>query len=147
MPKYMSHPGCHISNIGTLPYLQHTQEHTHTYAEWPSGLKHTGQCIRTGCCYNDTHTHGRLLSLWSAKVRTGLRIYVHTVAPEDTFLAYTKYGCKWTFTPNFRPSGLKNTGQCKRTGCCYNELVVTFFRTVDVLKGKKSIPVDFMIYL
>ena len=29
-----------------------------------------------------------------------------------------------------------HTGQCKRTGCCYNELVVSFFRTGDGLKGK-----------
>ena len=41
-----------------------------------------------------------------------------------------------------------HTGQCKRTGGCYNELVVAFLRTGDGLKGKKkSIPVDFMIYL
>ena len=45
----------------------------------------------------------------------------------------------------------EHSGQCKRTGCCYNELVVAFFpaffRTGDGLKGKKSIPVDFIIYL
>ena len=40
-----------------------------------------------------------------------------------------------------------HTGQCKRTGGCYNELVVAYLRTGDGLKGKKSIPVDFMIYL
>ena len=40
-----------------------------------------------------------------------------------------------------------HTGQCKRTGGCYNELVVAFLRTGDGLKGKKSLPVDFMIYL
>ena len=40
-----------------------------------------------------------------------------------------------------------HTGQCKRTGGCYNELVVAFLRTGGGLKGKKSIPVDFMIYL
>ena len=40
-----------------------------------------------------------------------------------------------------------HTGQCKRTGGCYNELVVAFLRTGDGLKGKKTIPVDFMIYL
>ena len=42
---------------------------------------------------------------------------------------------------------LNHTGQCKRTGGCYNELVVAFLRTGGGLKGKKSIPVDFMIYL
>ena len=42
---------------------------------------------------------------------------------------------------------LKHTGQCKRTGGCYNELVVAFFSTGGGVKGKKSIPVDFMIYL
>ena len=41
-----------------------------------------------------------------------------------------------------------HAGQCKRTGGCYNELVVAFLRTGDGLKGKKkSIPVVFMIYL
>ena len=45
------------------------------------------------------------------------------------------------------PTPKTHTGQCKRTGGCYNELVVAFLRTGDGLKGKKSIPVDFMIYL
>ena len=40
-----------------------------------------------------------------------------------------------------------HTGQCKRTGGCYNELVVAFFSTCGGVKGKKSIPVDFIIYL
>ena len=40
-----------------------------------------------------------------------------------------------------------HTGQCKRTGGCYNELVVAFFSTGGGVKGKKSIPVDFIIYL
>ena len=30
-----------------------------------------------------------------------------------------------------------HTGQCKRTGCCYNELVVAIFRTGSGVKGKK----------
>ena len=33
------------------------------------------------------------------------------------------------------------------TDGCYNEQVVAFYRTGDGLKGKKSIPVDLMIYL
>ena len=40
-----------------------------------------------------------------------------------------------------------HTGQCKRTGGCYNELVVAFFCSGGGVKGKKSIPVDFVIYL
>ena len=40
-----------------------------------------------------------------------------------------------------------HTGQCKRTGGCYNELVVAFYSTGGGVKGKKSIPVDFIIYL
>ena len=40
-----------------------------------------------------------------------------------------------------------HTGQCKRTGGCYNELVVAFFSTGGGVKVKKSIPVDFIIYL
>ena len=34
---------------------------------------------------------------------------------------------------------VKHTGQCKRTGGCYNELVVAFLRTGDGLKGKKNL--------
>ena len=33
---------------------------------------------------------------------------------------------------------IHHTGQCKLTGCCYNELVVAFFRTGDGFKGKKG---------
>ena len=42
---------------------------------------------------------------------------------------------------------IHHTGQCKRTGGCYKELVVAIFRTGAAVKGIKSIPVDFMIYL
>ena len=42
---------------------------------------------------------------------------------------------------------IHHTGQCKRSGGCYKELVVALFRTGDGVKGQKSIPVDFMIYL
>ena len=45
------------------------------------------------------------------------------------------------------PTNRCHTGQCKRTGGCYNELVVAFFSTSGGVKGKKSIPVDFIIYL
>ena len=31
-----------------------------------------------------------------------------------------------------------HTGQCKRTGGCYNELVVEFFSTGGCVKGKKT---------
>ena len=31
----------------------------------------------------------------------------------------------------------RHTGQCKRTGGCYNELVVAFFSTGGGVKGKK----------
>ena len=47
----------------------------------------------------------------------------------------------------FRIIVKSNTGQCKRTGGCYNELVVAFYSTGGGVKGKKSIPVDFIIYL
>ena len=45
--------------------------------------------------------------------------------------------------------GVKHTGQCKRTGGCYSELVVAFYSTGGGVKGKKIyiIPVDFIIYL
>ena len=32
---------------------------------------------------------------------------------------------------------IDHTGQCKRTGGCYNELVVAFFSTGGGVKGKK----------
>ena len=32
-----------------------------------------------------------------------------------------------------------HTGQCKRTGGCYNELVVVFFSTGGGVKGKKNL--------
>ena len=32
-----------------------------------------------------------------------------------------------------------HTGQCKRTGGCYNELVVAFFSTGGCVKGKKNL--------
>ena len=32
-----------------------------------------------------------------------------------------------------------HTGQCKRTGGCYNELVVAFYSTGGGLKGKKNL--------
>ena len=34
-------------------------------------------------------------------------------------------------------SNKQHTGQCKRTGGCYNELVVAFYSTGGGLKGKK----------
>ena len=34
---------------------------------------------------------------------------------------------------------LNLTGQCKRTGGCYNELVVAFFSTGGGVKGKKNL--------
>ena len=35
------------------------------------------------------------------------------------------------------PEAGNHTGQCKRTGGCYNELVVAFFSTGGGVKGKK----------
>ena len=34
---------------------------------------------------------------------------------------------------------INHTGQCKRTGGCYNELVVAFFSTGGGVKGKKNL--------
>ena len=34
---------------------------------------------------------------------------------------------------------LVHTGQCKRTGECYKELVVAFFSSGGVVKGKKNL--------
>ena len=41
--------------------------------------------------------------------------------------------------PVFRISEQQHTGQCKRTGGCYNELVVAFFSTGGGVKGKKNL--------
>ena len=35
------------------------------------------------------------------------------------------------------PWNVSHTGQCKRTGGCYNELVVAFYSTGGGVKGKK----------
>ena len=40
--------------------------------------------------------------------------------------------------PSFIPFAIVHTGQCKRTGGCYNELVVAFFSTGGGVKGKKN---------
>ena len=53
----------------------------------------------------------------------------------------------WIFFGIITKLDINHTGQCKRTGGCYNELVVAFFSTGGGVKGKKSIPVDFIIYL
>ena len=37
----------------------------------------------------------------------------------------------------YRPQGHGHTGQCKRTGGCYNELVIAFYSTGGGVKGKK----------
>ena len=37
----------------------------------------------------------------------------------------------------FYPKSHNHTGQCKRTGGCYNELVVAFCSTGGGVKGKK----------
>ena len=42
----------------------------------------------------------------------------------------------WTFTAEIT-SAYVHTGQCKRTGGSYNELVVAFFSTGGGVKGKK----------
>ena len=43
---------------------------------------------------------------------------------------------------------MQHTGQCKRTGGCYNELLVAFFSTGGGVKGKKNLYLlMFMIYL
>ena len=46
-----------------------------------------------------------------------------------------KYILAWRY--NYRDGEVDtHTGQCKRTGGCYNELLVAFLRTGDGLKGK-----------
>ena len=40
---------------------------------------------------------------------------------------------------NLFRSYYQHTGQCKRTGGCYNELVVAFFSTGGGVKGKKNL--------
>ena len=43
---------------------------------------------------------------------------------------------QWKFT-NIYHQHVYHTGQCKRTGGCYNELVVAFYSTGGGVKGKK----------
>ena len=40
-----------------------------------------------------------------------------------------------------------HTGQCKRTGGCYNELVVAFFSTGGGVKGKKNLYLLTLIFI
>ena len=50
-------------------------------------------------------------------------------------LAIASAECRHVFFHSYKP----HTGQCKRTGGCYNELVVAFFSTGGGVKGKKNL--------
>ena len=46
--------------------------------------------------------------------------------------------CLYFYTCNcLSQNHINHTGQCKRTGGCYNELVVAFYSTGGGVKGKK----------
>ena len=47
--------------------------------------------------------------------------------------------CKPVVTGSIPGFSQSHTGQCKRTGGCYNELVVAFFSTGGGVKGKKNL--------
>ena len=47
--------------------------------------------------------------------------------------------CNRGFGTVFIKIAHKHTGQCKRTGGCYNELVVAFYSTGGGVKGKKNL--------
>ena len=61
-----------------------------------------------------------------------------------TYLSNSMFLCShWNvFNMYAQMLSVYHTGQCKRTGCCHNELVVAFFSTDCGVKGKKYIPVD-----
>ena len=65
----------------------------------------------------------------------------------NVFEGIKQFNLSMQFRKNRLETPFKHTGQCKRTGDCYNELVVAFYSTGGGVKGKKSIPVDFIIYL
>ena len=55
-----------------------------------------------------------------------------------SYLAYViREGSDETVYLHAQSQSLPHTGQCKRTGGCYNELVVAFFSTGGGVKGKK----------
>ena len=45
--------------------------------------------------------------------------------------------CGYLCSVSLSRGAVDHTGQCKRTGGCYNELVVKFFSTGGGVKGKK----------
>ena len=51
--------------------------------------------------------------------------------------AWRVFRCLIHFQSLFDHSVINHTGQCKRTGGCYNKLVVAFFSTGGGVKGKK----------
>ena len=93
----------------------------------------------------------RQLITWYAIITKGL---IHTIGnwylPTCLYKIsslYVFYDILFLSILTMSPPPHDHTGQCKRTGDRYNELVVAFFSTGGGVKGKKSIPVDFIIYL
>ena len=52
-------------------------------------------------------------------------------------LRQIKYKCVFQVSVSNSSDPDQHTGQCKRTGGCYNELVVAFYSTGGGVKGKK----------
>ena len=78
--------------------------------------------------------------------------------PLDPHMHFEGSNCALLRLPLFTIFILKNyplhieivyvhTGQCKRTGGCYNELVVAFFSTGGGVKGKKNLYLLTLLYI
>ena len=55
----------------------------------------------------------------------------------NSVLSFTDSLHAWSDMVQTVCKGYQHTGQCKRTGGCYNELVVAFYSTGGGVKGKK----------
>ena len=106
--------------------------------------KVTDYAALRGCCFQ------KLLLVWHLSCINKIAILSRRRIP----LAVLLYEQLIHLTQNTLRTNIQllstrqhHTGQCKRTGGCYNKLVVAFFSTGGGVNGKKSIPVDFMICL
>ena len=79
-----------------------------------------------------SHSARELRSSWSIKQSSGLLICRYTMQSSAKSLVLETILSGRSLINN-----KNHTGQCKRTGGCYNELVVAFLRTGDGLTGKK----------
>ena len=74
---------------------------------------------------------GKLEAVWSGSSLFALHVVPTHLVLTDTLIESSNWSLEFFKAVN------NHTGQCKRTGGCYNELVVAFFSTGGGVKGKK----------